>query len=114
GGGSDAAGGRVLGRRARDGGEGAGGARGGEGGRGAGDRGAEAHVEDGVHGGGDVQEALGRGAGGGQHRGALEGHQEGRSGARAGAVQTGLDHPAHQVRVRGVRALQGRRRAAHA
>jgi len=27
---------------------------------------------------------------------------------------TRLDHPAHQVRVRGVRAVQGRRRAAHA
>src|SRR5438552_3799700 len=70
--------------------------------------------EDSEHGRGDVQEALGRGAGRGQHRGAAAGHQARRGGARAGAGQAELDHPAHQVRVRGVRAVQGRRRAAHA
>ena len=67
---SDAGGRRVLDLGSGHGGDRAGGARGGEGGRGAGDRGLEADAEDGVHRGGDVPEAAGPGAGGGQRRGA--------------------------------------------
>ncbi len=55
---SDAGGGRVLDLGSGDGGDGAGGAWGGEGGGRAGDRGVEADVEDGVHGGGDVPQAA--------------------------------------------------------
>ena len=40
-------------------------------------------------------------------------HQARGSRARPGAGQTRLHHPAHQVRVRGVRALEGRGRAPH-
>ena len=44
----------------------------------------------------------------------LRGIGEGRRGARHGAGQAGLDHAAHQVQGRSVRAVEGRRRAAHA
>jgi len=40
--------------------------------------------------------------------GAAEGHQARGRGARTGAGQAGVDHAAHEVRVRGVRALEGR------
>src|SRR6185503_3305437 len=97
-----------------DGGDGAGGAGGGEGGRGARDRGAEADLEDGVHGGGDVPQAARSGAGGGQHRGAAAGDEAGGSGAWAGVGEAGEYYPAHEVRLRGVRAEQGRGGSAHA
>ena len=44
----------------------------------------------------------------------LRGVEKDRSGARAGRLQARLDHPAHQVRGRGLRSEQGRRRPAHA
>ncbi len=69
------------------GGDRAGGAGHRQGGRRDRDRGAQTHAEDRVHGRGDVQEAPGRGAGGGQHRGAAARHQARGSGARAGARQ---------------------------
>ena len=80
-----------------------------EGGRRAGDRGAEADAEDGVHGGGDVPQAAGPGAGGGQRRGAAARHQAGGGGAWAGAGEAGVDHAAHQVQLRGVRAVARKR-----
>ena len=61
-----------------------------------------------VTGRGDVQEAAGRRAGGGQRGAAAAGHREGRSGARAGGRQAGFDHAAQPVPGRGVRAEQGR------
>ncbi len=61
--------------------------------------GLEADAEDGVHGGGDVPEAAGPGAGGGQRGGAVAGHQAGRGGAGAGAGEAGVDYPAHQVQL---------------
>ena len=93
---------------------GSGGARGGEGGGGAGDCGVAADAEDGVHGGGDVPQALGSGAGGGQRRGAAARDEAGRGGAWAGAGQAGEHHAAHQVHGGGVRAEQGGGGAAHA
>ena len=71
-------------------------------------------LEDGVHGGGDVPQAAGSGAGGGQRWGAAAGHQAGGGGARAGAGEAGVDHAAHQVHLRGVHPEQGRGWAAHA
>ena len=85
-----------------------------QGGRGNRDRGAEADAEDGVHGGGDVQEAAGPGAGGGQRGDPAARHQARGSGARAGAGEAGVDHPAHQVHGRDLRAVEGGGRAAHA
>ena len=41
-------------------------------------------------------------------------HQEGGGRARSGARQAGLDHPAHALRGRGLRALEGRGRPPHA
>ena len=93
----DAGGRRVLDLGSRHGGDGAGGARDRQGGRGDRDRGAEADAEDGVHGRGDVPQAAGPGAGGGQRGGAAARHQARRSGARAGAGEAGLDHAAHEV-----------------
>ena len=71
-------------------------------------------LADGVHGGGDVPEAAGPGAGGRQRGRAAARHQAGRSGARAGAGQAGQHHAAHQVHVRGVHPEQGRGRSAYA
>ena len=52
---------------------------------------------------------------GGRQRGlAAARHGKRRSGARAGAVQAGLDHAAHEVQGGSVRVDEGRRRAAHA
>ena len=110
----DAGGGRVLHFGPRHGGDGPGGARDRAGGRGARDRGPACDAEDGVHGGGDVQEAAGPGAGGGQRRGAAARHQARGGRARPGAGQARLDHAAHEVRVRGVRAVEGGGRASHA
>ena len=76
--------------------------------------GLEADAEDGVHWGGDVPEALGPGAGGGQRWGAAAGHEAGGSRARAGAGEAGEHHAAHQVQLRGVCAEQGGGGAAHA
>ena len=44
----------------------------------------------------------------------LRGHGKGRSGARAGAGEAGVDHAAHEVQGGSVRVDEGRRRAAHA
>jgi elongation factor Tu len=63
---------------------------------------------------GDVPQALGPGAGGGQRRGAAAGDEAGRGGAWAGAGEAGLDHAAHQVHLRGVHPAQGRGWTAHA
>ena len=41
-------------------------------------------------------------------------HGKRRCGARAGGMQAGIDHAAHEVQGRSVRADEGRRRAAHA
>src|SRR2546427_204350 len=85
-----------------------------QGGGHVGDRGSEADAADGVHGGGDVPQAARPGAGGGQHRGAVERHQAGGSGTWASAGEAEQHHAAHQVHLRGVRAEQGRGGAAHA
>ena len=44
----------------------------------------------------------------------LRGHEEGRRGARSGAGEAGLDHAAHEVQGRGVRADEGGGRPSHA
>ena len=62
--------------------------------------------KDRVHGRGDVQEAARRGPGRGQRRDPAARHQARRGRARPGAGQARLDHPAREVRVRGVRALK--------
>ena len=80
-----------------------------QGGRGARDRGPEADAEDGVHGRGDVQEAAGPGAGRRQRGGPAARHQARGGRARPGAGQARFDHAAHEVRVRGVRAVARRR-----
>src|SRR5437899_1376032 len=74
-----------------------------QGGRGSGERGDPRHPQDGGDRGGDVPQAAGRGAGGGQHRGAAAGHRQGRGGARPGAGQAGLHQTAQEVQGRGVR-----------
>src|SRR5204863_8858729 len=63
---------------------------------------------------GDVQEAAGRGARGGQRRTAAARGGEGRGGARAGNREAELDQAIQEVQGRGVRAEQGGGRAAHA
>src|SRR3954467_2637509 len=104
----------LLHLRARHGGDGPGRARPDQGGRRARDRRHSSDREDGVHGRGDVQEALGRGPGRGQRRHSSQRHQARGSGARPGAREARQHHPAREVRVRGVRPVEGGRRAAHA
>ena len=70
--------------------------------------GIQPDAEDGGDGGGDVPEAAGRGAGGGQRGGVAAGDREGRGGAGAGAGEAGVDHSAHEVQGGGVRADEGR------
>ena len=106
---SDAGGGRVLDLGSGDGGDGAGGAGDCEGGGQAGDCGVEADAADGVHGGGDVPQAAGPGSGGGQRRRTPQGHEAGGGGARAGSGEAGQHHAAHEVQLRGVRAVARRR-----
>ena len=65
--------------------------------------------QDGVHGRGDVQQAAGPGPGGRQRRRAAARHQARRSRARPGAGQAGLDHAAHQVQGRDLRAVAKKR-----
>ena len=66
-------------------------------------------LEDGVHGRGDVPQAPGPGAGGGQ-RGRAAARDEARgSGAWPGAGEAGLDQSAHEVQLRGVRAVARKR-----
>ena len=110
----DAGGRRVLDLGSRHGGHGARRARHLQGGRRDRDRGPEADAEDGVHGRGDVQEAAGPGPGGRQRGHPAARHQARRGRAWPGAGQAGLDSAAHEVRVRGVRAVEGRGRAPHA
>ena len=110
----DAGGGRVLDLRTGHGGDRAHRARHRQGGRRDRDRGDQAHGEDGVHGRGDVQEAPGRGPGRGQRRDPASRHQARRGRARPGAGQARLDHPAREVRVRGVRPEQRGGRAPYA
>ncbi len=83
-------------------------------GRGSRDRGLPSDAEESGDGSGDVPQAAGRRAGGGQRGIAAARHGKRRRGARAGGVQAGIDHAAHQVQGRSVRVDQGRRRAAHA
>ena len=71
-------------------------------------------VEDDVHRRGDVPQAARPGPGGRQRRPAAARHQARRRRARPGAVQAGFDHAAHEVRGRGVRAVEGRGRPSHA
>ena len=106
--------GRVLDLGARDGGDRADRARDREGRRGGGDRRAGRDAQDDVHGRGDVPQAAGRGARGGQRRGAAARDQARGGRARDGAGQAGEHHAAHEVQGFGVRAEQGRGRAAHA
>ena len=79
------------------------------------DRGAaRGDAHDGGDGRGDVPQDAGRGAGGRQ-RGLSAARDRARGrGARAGAGQAGVDQAAHDVPQRGVRAEEGRGRAAHA
>ena len=57
---------------------------------------------------------LDEGIGGRQRGLAAARHGKRRCGARAGGVQAGFDHAAHEVQGRSVRIDEGRRRAAHA
>src|SRR4029450_7413172 len=98
---------------AGDGGDGAGGAGDGEGGRGGGDRRHSRHAQDGGDGGGEVPQAAGRGAGGGQCRVSVAGHRQGRSGARAGAGQAGLDQTPQKIQGGSLCSPEGRGGAAH-
>ena len=72
---------------------------------------AAGDAEEGRDGRGDVQEAAGRGAGGGQHRGAAARHGAQGHRARDGAGEAGQHHAAHEVQGRGVRP-DARKRAA--
>ncbi len=71
-------------------------------------------ADDGVHGRGDVQEAVGRGDGRGQCRDPAARHGEGGCGAGDGAGQAGIDYAAHDLQGLGVRVEQGRGRASYA
>ena len=71
-------------------------------------------AEDHLHGRGDVPQAAGPGPGRRQRRRAAARHQARGRRARPGAVQAGLDHPAHQVHGRGLHPDQGRGRPSHA
>src|SRR5262249_57942506 len=82
---SDADRGHILDHGAGDGGDGPRGAGDREGGGGDRDRRGTRHAQVGGDGGGDVPQAPGRGAGGGQYWGAAARDRQGRSGARAGA-----------------------------
>ena len=79
-----------------------------------GNRRIQADAQDGGHGRGNVQEAAGRRARRRQRGTAAARGGKGRSGARAGDRQAGLDYAAHEVQGRNLRIEQGRRRAAHA
>ena len=70
--------------------------------------------EDGDHGRGNVQEAAGRRAGRRQRGIAAARDEEGRSGARAGDGEDGIDQAAHEVQGGGLHPDEGRRRTAHA
>src|SRR6266478_6315759 len=93
---------------AADGGDGPGGAGDREGGRGDRDRRGARHAQDGGDGRGDVPQALGRGAGGRQHRGAVARDRQGRSGARPGAGQARHDQTPQEIQSGSVRAHEGR------
>src|SRR6266487_718020 len=71
-------------------------------------------AEESGDGGGDVPEAIGRRAGGGQRGIAAAGDGERRRGAGAGGVQAGKHYTAHEVQGGSVRVDEGRRGAAHA
>src|SRR5438105_3593642 len=62
----------------------------------------------------EVPEVAGRRDCGRQRGIVVAGHGKRRCGTRAGGLQAGFDHPAHQIQGRSVRIDQGRRRAAHA
>src|ERR1019366_84661 len=82
--------------------------------RGNGDRRIPADAQDGGHGRGNVQEAIGRRARRGQRGVAVARGGKDGSGARAGDRQAGVDHAAHAVQGRSIRIEQGRGGAAHA
>ena len=103
---------RVLHRRPRHRGHRAYRARHGQGGRRSGDRGLRPGVaEDGVHGRGDVQQDAGQRTGRRQRRLPAARRQARGHRARPGAGQAGVDHAPHPLRGRGLRAVEGRRRA---
>ena len=70
--------------------------------------------QDGGDRGGDVPQAAGRGAGGDNAGVSAARDEAGGDRARAGVGEAGVDHAAHAVRGRGVRADEGGGRAAHA
>jgi len=78
------------------------------------DRGLPSDAEEGCDGRGDVQETPGRRPCGRQRRIALARHGKRRRGARAGGVQAGKHHAAHEVQGGSVRVDEGRGRAPHA
>ena len=78
----------------------------GEGRRGSGDCRLPRDPQDGCDRRGNVQEAVGRGAGGRQCGAAAARHSERGCGARHGAGQDGLDYAAHQVHRLGVRVVE--------
>ena len=80
----------------------------GEGGRGDGVFGHPGDAQEGDHGRGDVQEAVGSRGSGGQRGLAGARTGQGCGGARAGGGQAGVDHAAHAVQGTGVRAEEGR------
>src|SRR5262249_11940465 len=104
----------LLDLGAGNGGDGANRAGEDQGGRGSGNRGLPGDAQDGGHGRGNVQEAAGRGAGGGQRRVAAARDRQGRRGAGHGAGEDGIDHAAHQVQGGGLHPDEGRRRTAYA
>ena len=76
--------------------------------------GLQADAQDSGHGRGNVQEVVGRRARRRQRGAAAARCGKGRSGARAGDRETGLDYAAHEVPGGSLRVEQGRGRAAHA
>ena len=109
-----AGGGRVLDLGSRDGGDGPDRPGDGEHGRRGRDHRDPRHAEDGGHGRGDVPEDPRPGRGGRQRGLSSSRHEEGRGGAGSGACEAGLDHSAHEVQGRGVRADEGGGRSSHA
>ena len=76
--------------------------------------GLAADAADDGDGGGDVPQAAGRRAGGGQRGVSVAGHWARGCGAGRGVGEAGQHHAAHGVHERGVRAEEGRGRTAHA
>src|SRR5580658_3524740 len=105
---------RVSALGARNGGDGPDRARYLQGRRGNGDCGLPRYAQDGGDGHRNVQEAFGRRARRRQRRAAAARRGKGRSGARAGDLEAGDHHAAHQIQGGSLRIEQGRRGTAHA